>query len=129
MATERTLLDRAKEMRNNPTGWEVRVRWHLPNSRLGHKSRRQAAIFPYVCDFLYPAKALIVEIDGDTHDTANDARRGAHLQARGYTTLRFSNADVRENIEGVVLSIATALRQRPDRWSSDPPEVCSRPNP
>ena len=36
----------------------------LSNSQLGHhKFRRQAVIFPYICDFFCPAKGLIVEVD------------------------------------------------------------------
>jgi len=108
-------------MRRNPTEWEKRLWRHRSNSRLGHKFRRQAVIAPYVCDFFCPAKGLVVEIDGDTHDPAADRRRDAWIAGHGFVTLRFTNADVRENIEGVVLTIATALAARPDRWSGPHP--------
>jgi very-short-patch-repair endonuclease len=108
-------------MRRNPTEWEVRVWRHLSNSQLGHKFRRQAVIFPYICDFFCPAKGLIVEIDGDTHDPPYDARRDARIAAKGFRTLRFTNLEVRDNLEGVVTTIATALERQPDRWSGPPP--------
>ena len=124
MVTERELLERARAMRRNPTEWEIRVWRHLSNSQLGYKFRRQAVIFPYICDFFCPPKGLIVEIDGDTHDPEYDGRRDARLQERGFATCRFTNIDVRNNIEGVVTAIANSLQRRPDRWFGVP-----HPNP
>ena len=111
-------------MRRSPTEWEVRVWRHLSNSQLGHKFRRQAVIFPYICDFFCPAKGLIVEIDGDTHDPEYDEQRDGRLQKRSFATLRFTNIDIRDNLGGVIATIAGALQQRPDRWSRIP-----HPNP
>jgi very-short-patch-repair endonuclease len=124
MLTRRELLERARELRRNPTEWEVRVWRHLSNSQLASKFRRQHVIYPYICDFFCPSKGLIVELDGDTHDAAKDQRRDRRLARHGFETLRFTNSEVRENIEGVVLTIASALRNRPDRWSGQP-----HPNP
>ncbi len=121
MTTEHELLERAKGMRRNATEWGVRLWRQLSNSQLGHKFRRQAVIAPYICDFFCPAKALVVEIDGDTHDPAYDARRDAGLRQRGFRTLRFTNLDVRDTLEGVLLTIAKALNERPDRWSGPHP--------
>ncbi len=124
MLTERELLERAREMRRNPTEPEVLVWRHLSNTQLGHKFRRQAVISPYICDFFCPAKGLIVEIDGDTHDPVYDERRDARLARKGFAILRFTNLDVRANLEGVVSIILSALNHRPDRWSGVP-----HPNP
>ena len=111
-------------MRRNPTELEVRVWRHLSNSQLGHKFRRQHVIFPYICDFFCPSKGLVVEVDGDTHDQAYDERRDARLAAEGFATLRFTNHQVWDNLDGVVLTISEALQARPDRWSGMP-----HPNP
>ena len=119
--TERELLARAADMRRNPTEWEKRLWRHLSNSQTGHKFRRQAVIAPYICDFFCPAKGLIIEIDGDTHDPVADHRRDAKLAQRGFRTLRFSNADVHDTIEGVMLTIASTLSALPDRWSGPHP--------
>jgi very-short-patch-repair endonuclease len=64
--------DRARQMRNTPTEPEKRLWRHLSNSQLGYKFRRQSVIGHYIVDFLCPAKALIVEVDGDTHDAEAD---------------------------------------------------------
>ena len=111
------LKSRARELRNRPTEPESRLWQHLRNSQLdGFKFRRQAAIPPYVADFLCPRKALIVEIDGWTHEADRDACRDSNLAAIGFRTIRFSNADVMGNVEGVLLTILECLKDLPDRW-------------
>jgi very-short-patch-repair endonuclease len=111
------LATRAREMRSNPTEPEKRLWRALSNSQLcGHKFRRQSVIPPYIVDFLCPAKALIVEIDGDTHVAEDDARRDDRLHRKGYTTIRFSNADVMRNVEGVLQVILGTAGALPDRW-------------
>ena len=74
-----------------------------PNERIGR----------YRPDMLWRDAMLIVELDGrDAHSTAaqlaSDARRQAELERRGYTVLRFTSADVRDEPE----RIAVELRQR-----------------
>ncbi|MDB5681579.1 MAG: SAM-dependent methyltransferase [Sphingomonas bacterium] len=122
MVTEAELLDRAREMRRHPTEWEIRLWRHLSNSQLsGYKFRRQAVIFPYICDFFCPAKGLIVEVDGDSHDAPYDDRRDDYLAEKGFETIRVTNLDVRDSIEGVVEMIAASLARRPDRWAGPHP--------
>ena len=124
MLTEAELLARAKELRRNPTEWEIRVWRHLSNSQTGWKFRRQHVIFPYICDFFCPAKGLILEIDGDTHDSMADTQRDAVLLSNGFATVRYSNRDVRDHLEGVIGGVIDALNRRPDRWPDRP-----HPNP
>ncbi|HVI98345.1 MAG TPA: endonuclease domain-containing protein [Sphingomonas sp.] len=124
VVTEPELLKRAREMRRNPTEWEIRVWRYLSNRQLDHKFRRQTVIFPYICDFFCPAKGLAVEIDGDTHDPTYDDRRDGRMAAKGFVTLRFTNLEVRENLEGIIETIRATLAARPDRWTRLP-----HPNP
>ncbi|WP_084582574.1 endonuclease domain-containing protein [Sphingomonas azotifigens] len=124
MVTEAELLARAREMRRNPTELEKRLWRNLSNTQLGHKFRRQQVIFPYICDFFCPAKGLVIEVDGDTHDPAYDERRDAYLLSQGFLALHFSNHDVFDNLDGVLAAIVEALEARPDRWS-----VMPHPNP
>lgn len=51
---------------------------------------------------------LVVELDGHSHDLrrAHDAARDRFMAEAGYKVLRFTNADVQGNVEGV----ATAPR-------------------
>ncbi|HYD12543.1 MAG TPA: endonuclease domain-containing protein [Allosphingosinicella sp.] len=107
-------------MRREPTEPEKRLWRHLSNSQLGgFKFRRQAAIPPFIVDFFCPAKGLIVEVDGDTHEAGADARRDVVLANRGFPTIRFTNGDVMTNMDGVLTTILHALGNRPDRqWNS-----------
>jgi very-short-patch-repair endonuclease len=114
---------RAAEMRNNPTEPEKRLWRALSNGQLdGHKFRRQAVIAPFIADFLCPRKALIVEVDGDTHDEAKDRLRDDLLEERGYRVVRITNGDVMTNAEGVLRLIASALADMADRWEKPHPK-------
>ena len=72
-------------------------------------------IGPYVADFLCREAKLVVELDGISHDTRQDEdrRRDGYLRAQGYWTLRFANADVMSNLEGVLMTIVAALNSGP----------------
>ena len=116
MGKMESLGDRARSMRNATTEPEKRLWRHLSNGQLGYKFRRQAVIGRYIVDFLCPAKALVVEIDGDTHEVETDRRRDSFLEQLGYRTIRFTNADVMTNIEGVLDVITRTVASFPDRW-------------
>ena len=108
---------RAGEMRRNPTEPEKRLWRSLSNSQLeGHKFRRQSVIGAFIADFVCPQKALIVEVDGDTHDEAKDWLRDDVLARSGFRVLRVTNRDVMTNIDGVIQAILVALNEAPDRW-------------
>jgi len=116
------LQQRAAEMRRNPTEPEKRLWRALSGSRLeGCKFRRQAVIGPYIADFLCPQKALIVEVDGDTHDAVKDHLRDEALADYGFQVLRVANSEVMSNLEGVIEAIAAAVNDAPDRWHSPHP--------
>jgi Fe-S cluster assembly protein SufB len=61
---------------------EKRLWRYLSNSQLnGFKFRRQALVGQWIADFLCPQKALVGEVDGDTHGPDRDKRRDAALLA------------------------------------------------
>ncbi len=112
----------ALEMRRNPTEPEIRLWRHLSRSQLGgHKFRRQVEIGPFIADFLCPQKALIVEVDGETHDEDTDRRRDAALNRLGFAVHHFTNPDVMRNIDGVLTAILGALEATPNRWERPDP--------
>ena len=81
----------------------------------GLKFTRQVPIGPYIVDFAAWSRKLVMEVDGDTHadQVAYDAARTAFLSTQGYRVLRFANADVMRNAEGVYQVIADALLTAP----------------
>jgi very-short-patch-repair endonuclease len=83
----------------------------------GFKFRRQAKFTPYIADFFCPSKGLVIEVDGDTHDPDRDEARDIYFLKSGFHTLRFTNADVAQNMDGVLQTILTKPQALPDRWS------------
>ena len=123
MKQDAYLLDRAKRLRQNVTPFEAKLWSRLSRSQLGYKFRRQHVIGSCIVDFFCPQKALIVEVDGDTHDREEDAIRDRLNGHRGYATIRFTNADVGGNVEGVLQRLLSELAALPDRW----PHPCPSP--
>jgi very-short-patch-repair endonuclease len=122
MAQDSHLLSRARHLRNNGTPFEAKLWLHISRSQLaGYKFRRQHVIGNCIVDFFCPQKALILEIDGDTHDDRRDRRRDRINEFRGYTTIRFSNEDVGKNIDGVLARLLETLQGLSDRWPHPSP--------
>ena len=120
------LTDRAKKLRNASTPFEALLWRRISRSQLGgYKFRRQHVIENCIVDFFCPGKSLIIEIDGDTHDPVKDARRDRLHTQSGYATLRFTNAEVGKNMDGVLQLLLTRLNELPDRW----PDAAAEPHP
>ncbi len=83
---------------------------------------------PYFCDFLCRRHKLVIELDGDSHASSvdTDKRCDAFMRAQGYTILRFGNADLMGNVEGVVAVISAVLADRPTPGPSRSREGSSR---
>ena len=107
---------RAKSLRNQASPPERHLWQHLRNRQLnGHKFSRQIPVDPYFADFLCREAKLIIELDGSTHDRSADydTSRDAYCRQQGFTVLRFQNADVIGNLEGVLSRITATLAQMP----------------
>lgn len=110
-----TTRRRAQELRRTLTP-EERIVWRelRAMNRLGlGRFRRQAPIGRYIVDFVDFRRRLIVEIDGGHHaDSVRDRLRDRSLASQGFTTLRFWNSDIRQNLPGVLDEIAGAATAR-----------------
>ena len=76
----------------------------LGNKQLGNlKFTRQKPLDEYIVDFYCAELMLAIEIDGDTHaDQAQyDKRRTENLNKYGVKVIRYTNAEVLNNLEGV----------------------------
>ena len=107
------LTPNAQILRKKSTDAE-RLLWRNLRDRqlCSEKVRRQHPIGPYIVDFVFLEKKLIVELDGGQHQIgqAADEKRDKWLIREGYTVLRFWNNDVLTNIDGVFLLIQEALK-------------------
>ncbi|WP_405384495.1 leucine--tRNA ligase [Maribacter sp. LLG6340-A2] len=108
------LLERAKEMRNNPTAAESVLWESLKSKKLGFKFRQQHLIGDFIVDFVCLSKKLIVEVDGEIHETQKEAdlNRTQVLNSLGYKVIRFKNEKVIGDINAVLEEIETNLKQQ-----------------
>jgi very-short-patch-repair endonuclease len=113
------LTRRARDMRKGMTEPETRLWLELRGGRFhGIKFRRQKVIGEYIADFAANDPKLVIELDGDTHATSSeyDAERTRYLEAQRYRVVRFSNAEVMGNMDGVLQrlgEIVKMLREAP----------------
>ena len=111
---ERNPTARARELRKTLTPQEARLWAHLRPLRAdGFHFRRQAPFKGFYLDFVCFKQRLVIELDGGQHNdetqAAHDAMRDAILARAGFKTLRFWNADVNANLDGVLRDILLAL--------------------
>ncbi|HEV2626871.1 MAG TPA: endonuclease domain-containing protein [Xanthobacteraceae bacterium] len=98
---------RAKQLRQAMTRAEVLLWRYLKAHHIdGLAFRRQVPVRQFIADFICHAARLAVEIDGDNHDFENrqlhDRKRDEWFASQHYTVLRFTNAQVLKNLEGVI---------------------------
>jgi len=108
--------DRAKSLRNAATPAERKLWKYLSKRQVcGRKFSRQMPVGAYYADLLCRELALIIEIDGYSHETRQgyDAKRTRALVEHGYKVIRFTNDDVLNNIEDVVGRIKQVLADMP----------------
>jgi very-short-patch-repair endonuclease len=120
------LTDRARNLRRAQTSAEIKLWGGLRKRSLnGYRFVRQVQIGNYIVDFLCREKSLIIEVDGathgDAHEVAYDTKRTAFLEARGFEVFRVWNADVYENLNGVLDGLLMVLEKRQSRFSQTHP--------
>ena len=107
-------LARARELRTNMSEPEWALWRILRAHRLeGVKFTRQVECGRYHIDFAARSSRLGIELDGDSHTgrEKQDRARTDFLQRQGWRIIRFTNADVMGNPEGVARAILQALEK------------------
>jgi very-short-patch-repair endonuclease len=101
--------NRRKELRNNTTKTEKL----LKKKQLGEKFRRQYGVGPYILDFYCIKKKMAIEIDGGSHFTpegkAYDNERDDYLNELNISVLRFTNHEILDSLESVLIKIKVYL--------------------
>lgn len=86
------------------------------NKILGVRFKRQHPIGTYVADFYCHAAKLVVEIDGASHNTTDqklyDKERTFNLKLDGLKVIRFSNDEVKHNLNSVISVITENVQER-----------------
>lgn len=96
-------------MRSNQTTAEKYLWHYLRRKQLGCKFLRQVSIGYFVVDFYCKELALALELDGGIHTKKSVAERDkirqAIIESENVTFLRFTNDEVFNNTELVLLKI------------------------
>jgi very-short-patch-repair endonuclease len=110
------LLARAREMRHPQTPAEATLWRVLRNRHTGFKFRRQHPIERFIIDFYCAEAKLLIKIDGESHLQPIQAEynqvRSEYLEKLGYKVIRFTNDEVRYNIDVVVGEILQTVENR-----------------
>lgn len=104
----------AANLRRNMTMPE-RILWSkLKDKQLGVAVQAQSVVLGYVLDFWLPGPAICVEIDGPCHLARKgyDLKRDLVLKAKGIDTMRFTAAEVMNNLNAVLALIRAKAAQR-----------------
>ena len=107
--------NRARDLRRDMTPQE-RTLWmklREVNRMMATHFRRQAPVGPYIADFAEFGRRLVIEVDGGGHGGARDQSRDAWFGGEGFRVLRFWNADIDGNVEGVMQVVLDALEASP----------------
>ncbi|NEQ39942.1 MAG: endonuclease domain-containing protein [Okeania sp. SIO3I5] len=103
------LVERAKEMRKNPTPAERKL-WQEYLREFPLKMWRQKPIDNFIVDFYCPKLKLAIEVDGESHFTeegiAYDRHRTQILEGYDLQVIRFTNDEVMKCFDGVCERIA-----------------------
>jgi len=110
-----------RQLRNNPTPAE-KILWQEIRKRKvsGEKFLRQFPIFIvtglnsrifYIADFYCAVHKLVIEVDGPIHllKKEYDANRDIVMEEWGFSVLRFTNDEVMDDLDNVIMKIDTYL--------------------
>ena len=105
-----------QELRNNMPLAE-RILWSKLKSKQleGFKFRRQYEVQGFIIDFYCSEKKLAIELDGESHvgekNQARDLVREKVIQDFGIGVIRFSNSQIYNNLNGVLLEVLRVLKE------------------
>ncbi len=107
---KKSLLEIRRALRAGSTPAEEALWKEIRNGKLkGLKFKRQHSIGNYIVDFYCASKRLIVELDGQVHNTKDqkekDEFRDLNLTEMDFRILRFTNDQVLSDIEQVKVAI------------------------
>ena len=109
-----SVFEKAKFLRNNMTESEQLLWQQLRNKKMvGFRFKAQHPIANYIADFYCHRLKLVVEVDGVNHlnaeQKAYDTGRSLEMERFEIKVIRFTNDDVKTNINWMVSEIEKEL--------------------
>ena len=105
----KVIFENARNLRSSAIHAEEVLWGYLKAKPGGFKFRRQHPYSVYILDFYCHKLKLIIEVDGSIHNLAevkeNDTLRQSFLEADGFKILRFTNDQVLNRLEDVIIKI------------------------
>ena len=104
----------ARKLRKNMTFSEVLLWNEIKKKKLKHTFNRQKIIGNYIVDFCCKELKLIIEVDGSSHTEKKydyDIKREEFLRELGYKVVRYSDLEIKKDIEGVVEGLKNIILQ------------------
>jgi very-short-patch-repair endonuclease len=97
----------ARELRKNSTLAEVLLWKNIKGRSYGYEFHRQVPVNEFIVDFYCHELRLAIEIDGCTHDNNfdKDDYRQKKLESMGVAFIRFTDNDVKNNINNVLRAL------------------------
>jgi len=107
------IIEAARLLRENMTRSEELLWERLSRKQLmGLRFRRQHPIDIFIADFYCHKVKLVIEIDGEIHNSQRDydIGRSAEMEKYGIKVIRFTNEDVEFKIEKVLCDIESTIK-------------------
>lgn len=113
------MRSKSKTRRRFATKGETLLWYELRDLKAsGLKFRRQSPIGPYIADFVCFEPKVVVEVDGDHHETdagtRHDANRDQYMRSSGFLVLRYDAGDALDN----AWHIAQDVKAKASAWSA-----------
>ncbi len=107
------LVTLARDLRKNMTLGEVALWRELKGKKLGVRFSRQIPIDNFIVDFYCKDLQLAIEVDGSIHfeegQQAKDMYRQYRLESFGVRFIRFSDLDVKNNLDWILEEIKNEI--------------------
>ena len=110
------LKELSRNLRKNGTLAEVLLWNQLKGRQIkGLQFTRQKPMGEFIVDFYCAALNLIIEVDEVSHEVKGDKykKRQEYLEYLGLKVLRFTDEEIKQNVEGVLLFINQWIVEQP----------------
>ena len=119
------LKEKARQLRNNSTKSEIKLWCCLKGKQFfGYDFHRQKPIDNYIVDFFCNRLKLAIECDGYSHQLEEvynkDVQKTARLNSFGISVLRFSDNQILEDLNNVLVAIEIYIREFEERGNNAP---------
>ncbi len=107
----------SRQLRSNSTECE-KLLWNKLRKKqiMEVQFYRQKPLATFIVDFYAPSIQLVIEVDGGQHfskkESIHDQEKDTYLQQLGLKVMRFTNHEIRQELQGVLETIYQYVREK-----------------